>query len=85
MTAREPRTSLDRGPSGTVVGETKPTRNGYFARVELVYFEQGGTRVRIVVLKRAGAGNEFIRSIDITQEIAEQLWPIVREAAKEGR
>ena len=85
MTARAPRSTIDKGPSGTVLGETKPTRNGYYARVELVYFEQGGTRVRVAVLKRAGAGNEFIRSIDITQEIAEQLWPIMREAAKEGR
>lgn len=77
----EPRKSKpDIGLAGELVGETRTTSRGYFVRVERVVFEDAGGRVRITLLRKVQGGTEFIRHMDLTKGLAEQIAPMLLEA-----
>lgn len=70
----------DIGVQGELIGETRVTSRGYFARVERITFEDAGGRVRITLLRQVQGGTEFIRHMDLTKGLAEQVAPLLARA-----
>lgn len=70
----------DIGLQGELIGETRVTSRGYFVRVERIVFEDAGGRVRLTLLRQVQGGTEFIRHMDLTKGLAEQIAPLLLEA-----
>lgn len=81
------------GPNEVVVGETPPSPRGYYALVVLKTFVEPdghgamrnrGVRVRVYLLRTYNHRTVMLRHLDLTVELAEILWPLIRTAAAKG-
>lgn len=66
------------------IGRTPPTGSRYFMLVCSVDFAGQGMRVRMYLLQKRDAGVEYKRHLDVTTEVARDLWPLLRDGAALG-